>query len=405
MIWRVPLRIFVVTPSAMVTDHRPHGDGLVACGFIRELAARGHELIVAAQRIDVREAFPPNVDIHLLEPPGRPGPADRVTYMWRMGRLYRRLAREAPFDLIHQLNPVDAGLSLALADIPVPVVLGPYVPDWPAKYGKRRSSHPLVLRTEELIRAAQQSRATTALLSTPAAATKLATLRSGPVRLAQRHGPLHVRRVSPGIDDREWAPATKQNDGPDVLFLANLWVRKGIFVLLEAFAQVVSDLPDARLVVAGDGPLAAEVRQRVAASSALRHVELLGRVERAQAPSLMQACGAFCLPSFGEPYGMTALEAMACAKPVVATDAGGLRHLVPDEGGRKVPPGDARALAEALREIIRAPDLRRTMGEHNRRTVEERYTWARSVDRLEEAYHEAIAQPRRRSSAPGATQR
>jgi glycosyltransferase involved in cell wall biosynthesis len=390
----VSLRIFVVAPFALLTDHRPHGDGLVACGFIRELAARGHELVVAVHRIDVREAFPPNVHIHLFDPMRRPGPADRIRFMWRMRQHYERLARTAPFDLVHQLNPVDAGLSLALADVPVPVVLGPYVPEWPMGYGERNglSAHPLVLRLNELIRAAQQRRATTVLLSTPAAATKLAT---------PRLGDLHIRQVSPGIDDREWAPGAEQSGTQQVLFLANLRVRKGILVLLDAFGQLAPELPSARLVVAGDGPLAAEVRRRVGASSALRHVELLGRVERAEAPSIVRACSVFCLPSFGEPYGMTALEAMACAKPIVSTNAGGMRHLVPEEGGRRVPPGDARALAHALREIIVTPELQRAMGEHNRRTVEERYTWARSVDCLEEAYHEAIAQPRRAVSAPG----
>ena len=88
---------------------------------------------------------------------------------------------------------------------------------------------------------------------------------------------------------------------------------------------------------------------------------------------------------------MTALEAMACGKPVVATDAGGLRHLVPDEGGRKVPPGDVDALAAALAEMLPALELRRAMGAHNRRTVEQRYSWRAVVDRLEDAYGEAIA--------------
>jgi D-inositol-3-phosphate glycosyltransferase len=91
---------------------------------------------------------------------------------------------------------------------------------------------------------------------------------------------------------------------------------------------------------------------------------------------------------------MTALEAMACAKPVVATDAGGLRHLVPDEGGRKVAPGDPEALAAALQEIVSAPERQRAMGRHNRRIVEERYSWARVVDRLEDAYREAMTHPR-----------
>jgi glycosyltransferase involved in cell wall biosynthesis len=87
---------------------------------------------------------------------------------------------------------------------------------------------------------------------------------------------------------------------------------------------------------------------------------------------------------------MTALEAMACARPLVVTSAGGLAHLVPDEGARKVPPGDPGALAAALAFVLADPELRRSMGEHNRAAVERGYSWSRVVDRLEEYYAGAV---------------
>ena len=101
-----------------------------------------------------------------------------------------------------------------------------------------------------------------------------------------------------------------------------------------------------------------------------------------------------CVPSFGEPFGMTVLEAMACARPVVATDAGGPAHLVTDGGGRRVPPGDPAALAGALEEVLGDPGRQAAMGAHNRRLVEERHAWPRVVDRLEAAYADALADPR-----------
>jgi glycosyltransferase involved in cell wall biosynthesis len=88
---------------------------------------------------------------------------------------------------------------------------------------------------------------------------------------------------------------------------------------------------------------------------------------------------------------MTALEAMACARPVVATAAGGLQHMVPDDGGRKVPPGDSGALAGALREVLADPALRRSMGERNRAEVEQRFAWSRVGDRLDQIYAEAVS--------------
>jgi glycosyltransferase involved in cell wall biosynthesis len=299
--------------------------------------------------------------------------------MWRLRRLHRRLR---PFDHVHQLNPVEVGLTLAVADAPTPVVLGPYVPEWP---GFRKPGgkvvRPLVLRLNEAVRAAQQRRATSLLLSTPAAASRVA------IGIPSR---VHVRLVSPGIDERTWVPPSDDRGErtQDVLFLANLTPRKGVLVLLDAFAEVADALPSARLRVAGDGPLRAEVQRRAQGSE---RVELLGAVERSRALALMQECAVYCSPSLGEPFGMTALEAMACAKPVVATDSGGLRHLVPDQGGRKVPAGDPGALAAALLELLPGVEARHAMGEHNRRTVEERYAWGRVADALEDAYQEALS--------------
>lgn len=375
------LRVFVAHPSELLTDHRPHGDGLLAFGFLRELAARGHELHVAAQAVDLRDPTPAGLHVHRLASEGT-GPLDRLRFMARMRRLLGRLHGERPFDLVHQLNPVDVGLSLAVADQRVPVVLGPYVPDWPSTgEGADAVVSPSVVRLKRLLRAAQQRRATTVLLSTPAAAAKLEG--SWP-------GRLRVREVPPGIDSTAWAPAAETSESEDVLFLANLQVRKGIFVALDAFARVAAARPAARLLVAGDGPEAAAVHRHVAASPARDRIVLLGGVTREQALAAMQRCGVFCAASYAEPFGINALEAMACARPVVATRAGGLQHLIEERGGRTVAPGDAPALGAALAELLSAPALRAAMGRHNRRVVQQRYDWSRVVDRLEAAYSESL---------------
>jgi glycosyltransferase involved in cell wall biosynthesis len=378
------LRIFLAEASALFTDHRPIGDGLIAAGFVRELAARGHELHVAVDRADLRERLPANVHVHSLEAArGRSMPVARLTFMSRMRRLYAQLSRGAPFDVVHQLNPVDVGLSLALAGRRVPLVLGPYWPDWPTSgpgVDVNARASPAALGVKRLLRAAEQRRSSMVVLSTPAAAAKLEA--SWPVRLT-------VREISPGIDPARWTPGDDAGNSQDVLFLSNLEVRKGVFVLLDAFERL-ADLPGARLIVAGAGAEEDELRRRVAASPAGR-IELLGGLGREHVLAAMRSCGVYCLPSYAEPFGMAALEAMACARPLVATRSGGLQHVVDDEGGRRVPVGDPAALAAALREVLGDPSLRRAMGQHNRRRIERRYAWTRVVDRLEDAYADAIS--------------
>jgi glycosyltransferase involved in cell wall biosynthesis len=357
----------------MLTDHLPHGDGLVAWGFIEQVGARGHELHVAAGGLDLRREPPHNVHLHHLGEP-----TSRMRYMRQIRRLYRQLGA---FDLIHQLNPVDVGVSLALAGHEAPLVLGPYVPDWAASgAGADAPQSRSVRQAKRVVRAVQQRRATAVLLSTAAARSKL----SGP-------GRPRVYELGGGIDPAAWHPSAYGGGGQDVLFLANLEVRKGIHVLLDAFARLAADLPEARLLIAGEGPEADSVRRR---ASELQRVQLLGQLDRDRVVAAMQACDVYCLPSYGEPYGMTALEAMACARPVVATAAGGLQHLVPDDGGRKVAPGDSGALAGALRELLLDPRLRHAMGQRNRAVIEQRYAWSRVGDRLEQIYEETLSAAR-----------
>jgi L-malate glycosyltransferase len=119
---------------------------------------------------------------------------------------------------------------------------------------------------------------------------------------------------------------------------------------------------------------------------------MVGAVSRDRVAEVMRSCTVYCLPSHGEPFGLTALEAMACGKPVVATDAGGLAYVVDaPRGGSKVPVGDAGALARALTEILSSPSLAEAMGRHNRRVAVEQYDWERVIDRLEETYARVLS--------------
>jgi glycosyltransferase involved in cell wall biosynthesis len=81
---------------------------------------------------------------------------------------------------------------------------------------------------------------------------------------------------------------------------------------------------------------------------------------------------------------------MACGKPVVGTDAGGLAYLITKEGGCKVPPNDSQALADALIEILASKNLQISMGNYNRNLIETTYDWEKIIDKLESIYAEII---------------
>lgn len=390
------LSIFIAHPSAFLTNCQPHGDGLIAYGFISRLAERGHTLHVAVPAMDVQGELPANIKLYPVPMPGPDSIAGRLEYMAKSRRLLNSLRRSCNIALAHQLNPVYRGLSLALVGAGVPVILGPFWPDWPgdvelteeASSAWRRTRRSLKRLVAHLSLAQEQRQASALLVSTPAALSKLVNSDAGADKICT---------LPPGIDTTYFSPAPVEEvaESPSILYLANLWRRKGIYTLLDAFEMVAAALPSCRLVVAGSGPEQGEVERRIAQMPGGERITLLGNVERARIPEVMRRSTVYCLPSYGEPFGMSALEAMACGKPVVVTDAGGLAHLVAEQGGRKVPPGDATALAAALLEILRSPELQMKMGQYNRHLVETTYSWERVIDRLEAIYAAVLTAPGR----------
>jgi phosphatidylinositol alpha-mannosyltransferase len=136
---------------------------------------------------------------------------------------------------------------------------------------------------------------------------------------------------------------------PAVLFVGRHEPRKGLEVLLEAFARLPGD---AVLWVAGEGPETARLRQEVPSASG--RVEWLGHLSDDEMARRLRAAAALCAPSLhGESFGVVLLEAMAAGTPVVASDIAGYRDVARHRReALLVPPGDAAALSEALRRVL-----------------------------------------------------
>jgi len=309
--------------------------------------------------------------------------------MVRTRLLFRRLQRTEPVELIHQMNPVFAGLSLAMVGVDVPVVLGTIVPKWPKDPDSIASRHPWVGKILEKIKngivSLQQKAATALLLTSPAAENRL----PHPEKMRSK-----AILVPHGIDTESFSPVTERKvvTPPTILFLANLQKRKGIFTLLDAFLEVSVAVPDCRLKIVGGGTEAKAVAAYVETMPCRNQIELVGNVARDRVVGFLHECTVYCLPSFGEPYGASVAEAMSCGTPVVVTKAGGFPYLVPEAGGRFVSPGNARELATSLVEVLNNQDLQRSMGAANREHAVASLSWGRVGDRLELAYRTALSQ-------------
>lgn len=158
-------------------------------------------------------------------------------------------------------------------------------------------------------------------------------------------------------DDAAHRTALADGDTKVLMHVSNFRAVKRVPDVVRVFAKVRERI-DAVLVLVGDGPARPDVEEEVARLGVASDVRFLGKVDAVA--DLLRAADLFLLPSESESFGLSALEAMACGVPVIASNVGGLPEVVVDgETGRLAPVGDVDAMAEAALEHL-APDRWRT---------------------------------------------
>jgi glycosyltransferase involved in cell wall biosynthesis len=180
-------------------------------------------------------------------------------------------------------------------------------------------------------------------------------------------------------------------EAPVAVHVAQLRPEKGHDVLLDAAAIVAEKIPSVRFLLVGDGPLRATIEARVRELRLERSVTLLGI--RHDVPRLLAAADVALLPSHPrvETFPNSILEAMASGLPIVASRVGSLDEMV-EHGvnGYLLPTGDARALAEAIVELIADPARARAMGASARARVAQHFTRERAIRAREELFSSLV---------------
>jgi sugar transferase (PEP-CTERM/EpsH1 system associated) len=210
----------------------------------------------------------------------------------------------------------------------------------------------------------------------------------GEVRLP----PEQVRLIWNGVDLKRYSAVCRKArselglpEGPIVGHVGRLEAVKDQRSLLSAFRSVRERRPDARLVIVGDGSLRAELEAEARSLGIEPATGFLGA--RGDVTELLPHFEVFVLCSRSEGLPLALLEAMAAARPVVATAVGAIPQVVVNEtNGCLVPPGDARALAEAIVRVLSEPAFAAALGRAARRTIEERFNFDRTVADYQRLY-------------------
>jgi D-inositol-3-phosphate glycosyltransferase len=217
--------------------------------------------------------------------------------------------------------------------------------------------------------------------------------------------PERVHVVAPGIDLATFQPLDRADarrkigygPGRVLLFVGRLERLKGVDVAIRALALLRDRAhDDVRLIVLGedvrDGDESEKERLKVVATAAgvRDRVDFLGSVAHHELPYFYAAADVCVMPSYSESFGLVALEAQACGRPVVASGVSGLRSVVRDEvSGYLIDDHDPAIYAERIGRLLADPELAQQMGRRGR-LLAQRFSWTRTADRLGNLFESAI---------------
>ncbi len=196
-----------------------------------------------------------------------------------------------------------------------------------------------------------------------------------------------------GADADRFTPTPSEDDpGRQVLLaVGNLIPTKGQDLILRAMGRLGSSFPQLQCQFIGDGPDRKRLESLSAELGIARRVQFLGRRSRVEVAEAMRSCSVFVLPSRSEGLGCVYLEAMACAKPVIACRGQGIEEIIEQGKNGWLIPGDGlEELVQALSKLLLSHDVASQMGLAARETIVNRLTLAHQAQALKQVYCEAI---------------
>lgn len=364
------------------------GSGVVASELAISLANRGHDVHLFSNAVPPRLARSPGpVQVHVSQ--GVPYPLFQATpHDLAITSAILTLHREQGLDILHAHYALPHAVSAYLAraaaredknDRPAPKLVTTLHGTDITLVGNAPSYAPL---TQFVI---TESDAVTAVSDDLARRTRENFC-------PHSYGPCDIKVIPNFVDVEEFHPGAAggciENGTFHAVHVSNFRPVKRVPWLVRAFAMA-SEGTDARLTLVGDGPDQDQCRELVHELQLGDRVRFLG--ERDALPELLAPASALVLASSEESFGLSALEAMACGTPVVATRVGGLPEVVEDGvTGLLADPDNLEQYAEKLKMLMTHPTLAQDMGHAARNVALERYSRGTVVEHYENLYRSLL---------------
>jgi len=197
---------------------------------------------------------------------------------------------------------------------------------------------------------------------------------------------IDVKHFSPKVDGSVIRKKLGIGKSPLLLSNGRLVPQKGFSYLIDAFAKLKKDLPLAKLVIIGKGPLRPALDSRIEQLGISRSVKFVTGIPETEMPLYYAAADLFILPTLWEPCAVALLEAMASGKPIVTTNAGGNPELVTKACGVLTAPRDSQALYEAAVKLLFDKNRLERMGKASRKRAVDNFTWDNTARKTDAVY-------------------
>ena len=193
--------------------------------------------------------------------------------------------------------------------------------------------------------------------------------------------------ITQGINEDKFKPNKKVKEKYDVLFVGNFATPlKGLDYLLESISIIKTKIANIQLAVVGDGNLD-RYKKIVNDLGINNNVLFLGELSEKDLVKIYQESKTFVLPSLNENFPSVLLEAMACKKPVIGTNVGGIPYIINNnKNGLLVPPKNPQALTIAIIKLLKNPKLTKKLAEQGYKSVNKRYNWNNRIKKINELF-------------------
>jgi L-malate glycosyltransferase len=359
------------------------GSGVVASELARCLATRGHNPHVISSDTPFRLRGPQEgIRFHRVETPGYPLFRE-PQYLLALANRLVQVARDHELDIIHAHYAIPHAAAAYLAR---QILAGSGAPSVPRTITTLHGTDVTILGADPSYRETvafciDQSDAVTAVSASLRDDTKRDMPVKSDITVVPNFLDCHFHRRAPDLELRaRFCPAGERL----IVHVSNLRPVKQIDAVVRVFASVRAHVA-ARLAIVGEGPELSKAIELVRELHLSPYVEFVGETQ--DVVGLLSVSDLFLLPSLQESFGLSALEAMACGVPVVASRVGGLPEVVVDGvTGTLHPPHDLDAMAASAVRILLDADLHRRMAEAGVRIANERFSADRVVPMYEAVY-------------------